>query len=105
MTYLSRLLSAATRDGTDLDRTENAILDGNPRQTISMHCALAAQRGDAWGCWACRALAVLVQRGHCAKQLTGAPMAAANYARAIVCLTAIPALLGWGVVALVRWAI
>lgn len=39
MPYLTRLTDALRVLGLSLDRAENAALDGNPRQTISMRCA------------------------------------------------------------------
>ena len=102
MSYWTRIVSALTRDGTDLDVTENTVLDGSPRQTISMRCALAERAGKRWGCWACWALSVLVQSRHCQRQLMGLPMTAWNYLRAVVALIAVPAALAAAAVELAR---
>ena len=93
--YLSRLWSALKNDGMDLDKTENALCDGDPNQTISMSAALAQQAGKPWGCVLCAILSVLVQSGHCKMQLAGQPMTPWNYLRAVACLAAIPAVLLW----------
>ena len=102
MTYLARLRAILTRDGTDLDVTENTVLDGSPRQTISMRCAIAEHQGKRWGCVACALLSVLVQRRHCTRQLIGLPMTTWNYLRAVVALIAVPVALIWAAVELLR---
>ena len=102
MSYWTRIISALTRDGTDLDVTENAVLDGAARQTISMRCAIAQQAGRRWGCVACWLLGVLVQRRHCTRQLIGLPMTPWNYLRAVVALIAVPVALIWAAVELLR---
>lgn len=88
--YIANILAALTRDGIDLDETENAVLDGAPGQTISMRCALADARGALWAHVACAAL-TLVQFRHCQKQLAGVPMQWWNYCAAVFWLIAIPA--------------
>ncbi len=50
-----------------IDELANVVLlNGFPHQTISEHCALAAQAGKRWGTWACRQLDWLISKGHCA---------------------------------------
>lgn len=102
MSWLARVAAALISDGTALDRTENAIADGMPQQTISLRAALAAQRGERWGCWLCAFLSVAVQRGHCAKQLAGQPMTGWNYLRAAALLTGIPSLAAFAVLEAAR---
>lgn len=92
MPYLRNLYAALIRDGADLDITENACLDGLPGMTISMRCALADRAGKLWARIACAAL-WFVQVRHCQCQIAGVPMNACNYARAIIALIGVPALL------------
>jgi hypothetical protein len=46
------------------DQLVNAVLGGDPDETISSRAAKAARRGHRWGCVLCRALDAL-QRDHC----------------------------------------
>ena len=51
-----------------LDQLANAVLRGDPDETISSRAAKAQQRGRAWGCYLCRVLDVF-DRDHCAKSI------------------------------------
>lgn len=96
--YLRNLWSALVQDGADLDCTENAILDGLPRQTISMRCALAEKAGKTWAAVACFCLN-FVQWRHCPKQLAGVGMTPCNYIRTIIALIGVP----WVLIRLAAW--
>lgn len=64
-------------------------LGGASDQTVSQDAAVAdLQLHERWAVWLCAALSVLVQRGHCAKQIAGAPMSFCNYVRALICIVA-----------------
>lgn len=49
---------------TALDQSVNALLFGNPKETVSYRAARAAKEGRTWGCVLCRLLDV-VDNGHC----------------------------------------
>lgn len=51
-----------------LDQLANAVLRGDPDETISSRAAKAQVRGKAWGCVLCRVLDVF-DRDHCAKSI------------------------------------
>lgn len=51
-----------------VDQTVNAILGGNPDETISSRAEKARQRGDKWGCVLCRILD-RIDPGHCARSV------------------------------------
>lgn len=87
MSYFSKLKAALTLFGVNLDETENVILDGQQKQTISMRCALALKAKKTWGIVTCVFLSLLIQWRHCLKQLHNIPMNWNNYIRAFVWLT------------------
>ena len=47
-----------------IDQLANAILGGDPMETISFRAALAREDGAQWGCVMCKFLN-LFQRDHC----------------------------------------
>lgn len=49
-----------------LDQLANAILFGDPRETISSRSDKAMKEGKKWGCTLCKFLA-LFQKDHCQK--------------------------------------
>lgn len=51
-----------------LDQLANAVLCGDPDETISSRAAKAARRGRRWGCVLCRLLDAL-DPGHCERSL------------------------------------
>jgi hypothetical protein len=51
-----------------LDQLGNAILGGDPDETISSRAAKARARGAGWGCVLCKILDA-VHRDHCTKAL------------------------------------
>ncbi len=51
-----------------LDQLANAVLRGDPDETISSRAAKAQARGKTWGCVLCRVLDVF-DRDHCAKSI------------------------------------
>lgn len=53
-----------------LDQLANAILAGDPDETISSRAAKAANKGQTWGCVLCRVLDVF-DRDHCKKNVEG----------------------------------
>lgn len=59
-----------TRYGWNLlvavDQLANALLGGDPDETISSRAAKAAARGRRWGCVLCRCLD-RIDPGHCAR--------------------------------------
>lgn len=50
------------------DQTGNAVLGGNPDETLSSRAARAMNRGERWGCILCKLLDH-VQKDHCQKSL------------------------------------
>ena len=81
--------------GIALDVAESEATGGPEGLTISMRCARAQAAGKRWGCIACRALDVLVARGHCTATLAGQPVSALAMARALIWLLAPVAVLTW----------
>lgn len=51
-----------------VDQLGNALLAGDPDETISSRAAKAAAAGRRWGCVLCRLLDTL-DRGHCARSV------------------------------------
>lgn len=51
-----------------IDQFSNAVMGGDPDETISSRAAKAAQRGKRWGCVLCRWLD-RIDRGHCNKSI------------------------------------
>jgi len=51
-----------------LDQFANAILGGDPDETISSRADKAQQEGKRWGCILCKLLD-LIQKGHCRSSL------------------------------------
>ena len=51
-----------------LDQFANAIVGGNPSDTISYRAAVARSKGECWGCVFCRILNLL-QKDHCDKAI------------------------------------
>lgn len=61
MQYIWNLLIA-------IDQLANAILLGDPRETISSRADKAMREGKAWGCILCKLLAK-IQKNHCQDSL------------------------------------
>lgn len=74
--------------GRDADAMVSALTGGPANQTVSVRVALAARRGERWACWFCVFLSVAVQRGHCGRVLTSAPLPWWVYVRALACFLA-----------------
>ena len=51
-----------------LDQFANAILGGDPSETISSRADKAMRAGKRWGCLLCRFLS-LIQKDHCQKSV------------------------------------
>jgi len=51
-----------------LDQLANAILGGNPDETISSRAYKASLKGKAWGCVLCRLLD-WIDPGHCERSV------------------------------------
>ncbi len=81
------------------DETLNVLaFGGAANQTVSVDAAVSDLKfHQKWAVWMCAALSVLVQKGHCPKQLAGVPMSACNYLRAFICISVLLAA-GWFVV-------
>ena len=47
-----------------VDQLANAVLGGDPMQTISYRSAMAAATGKKWGCILCKFLG-MIQKDHC----------------------------------------
>ncbi len=71
------------------DETLNVLaFGGQANQTVSVDAAVSDLKlHQKWAVWVCAALSVLVQKGHCPKQIAGVPMSACNYVRAVICIT------------------
>lgn len=95
MSYWRDLWAVLKADGIALDETEAALLGLPNGETISIGEAMAARHGVVLAIVACAVFSVLIQWGHCQKQLAGAPMSGLNYARAFVCLVAPIAAIWW----------
>ncbi|MDE3023314.1 MAG: hypothetical protein KGI54_15945 [Pseudomonadota bacterium] len=52
-----------------LDQFCNAILGGDPAETISSRAAKARNEGKQWGCILCKVLSIIIQKNHCTKSL------------------------------------
>jgi len=89
MSYWGDLWAVLKADGIALDETEAALLGAPEGETISLWAAMGARHGIFLACVACGVLSVLVQWGHCKKQLLGEPMPGISYLRAMVCLLAV----------------
>ena len=85
--------------GEAVDKRENQVfLGGSPNQTISMHAATAAAKGERWGCLLCWWLAHTVEFDHCGKTLAGTSTALWPALRAgwqLLVLAGVPALAAW----------
>lgn len=51
------------------DELLNAVLFGNPYETISSRAGKARNKGHHWGCILCRFLDFITQREHCANAI------------------------------------
>lgn len=51
-----------------LDQLANAILGGDPQETISSRADKAMREGKRWGCILCKVLS-LIQKDHCQKSV------------------------------------
>ena len=88
MTYWQDVWAVLKTDGIDLDKTEAALLGIPNGDTISIWEAMEAQHGVFQAVVACAIFSVLIQWGHCRKQLLGQPMKPVNYIRAMALLLA-----------------
>lgn len=51
-----------------IDQLGNAVLRGDPDETLSSRAAKARIKGKLWGCWLCKVLDWL-DKDHCTKSL------------------------------------
>ena len=86
MTYISDLYAVLKGDGIALDETEAALIGAPNGETISLFSAIEARHGWIAAKVMCAILSVLVQPGHCQKQIIGDPMPGVDYLRAFVLL-------------------
>lgn len=81
--------SYPVRVGLAVDELLNVVFfDGEPYETISFHAAVAAQSKKRWGCILCKVLDVVVEKNHCANQLTSGPSTPLTAFRAFLAIGA-----------------
>ena len=98
--YFSDIWAELKGDGIALDRTEAALIGAPEGETVSLYAAMSARHGAVLARIACAVFSVLIQRGHCAAQISRQrPMSAQNYLRAFACLL-VPV---FALCALLRW--
>lgn len=94
--YWGDLWLVLRADGVELDRTYAAVLGAPEGETLSLWDAHLAKHGWVGAIVACGVLSVLVQWGHCRKQLLSQPMPPIDAIRAGLALVVVPALSVWG---------
>lgn len=70
MTFLMGLLFYCKNLALALDQLGNALIGGDPDETISRRAGRARVRNETWGCWLCRVLDWIDGR-HCASSVVG----------------------------------